>query len=1058
MNVHYAAGHSIGWRGCGLLAALLLSAAPASSIGGAGANNPPRVIIGPNQTIGVHPNVPAVFTLDGSQSFDPDGDPITYQWKNQDGVVVGSNSTVQLATAIPGIYPFALLVCDTHTDPQGQTAHFCGSASTIVTVAIDVIPPLVDAPDITVSVTDPGSATVSKSTPLSNYMLKGTGTSAVDNVDAHPQFQLVTANGNTVTGSTVFPEGDTPLVALYTDQAGNVGSSPSIVHVVDRQANDLYLQTAIGNCFGAPCTDVMQRIRGGAVDTICQLVDGPYGEEGLIVDSSGRIVTLRTTSVNGISGTAVERCFTKGAPPEKLAFFPANPGGVPPGYNHPLPELLSTQANGLTLTAVRQVVIDDNQNNGLPFLVNEDGYLLALVNPGDGGHATIQPVLYHTKQNFWEKGTALGAAFSQVNAGSPAPSLLYHSGATYAAAGGCLDRIKLPLSIEATGNAGGLNYDLHLNLFTSQGEICGWVLDNVEGPHVSGPPCNSPAPTDGSTFFIMDGFNFLLFDDNNGYGLTVFSNSAATGSDGVLPGFSELPFDDPGNPGNFFMNPLFGCAVENEVRYDGGIIGPPKRGGFWGVSGATSTTSGLVGASPYTGGGIVFPIQGGFSVDNAVATNVGFTGGIGVWPPSVSAGESLSLLIRIDSPVDVLVTDPNGKKLGVLNGAAVNDFGSGGADTGTGTHPRFYAINNPVAGGYVVQGVGTGSGAYTVHVYAIDTSKPFGQHILSSGMAAPGAISNQNFTMDDIGGIAFTNHAPMANAGADQTVAAGAGGTATVALDGSASSDPDGDALTYTWAGPFGLVAGVAPQVTLPVGVNVLQLTVADGKGGAASANVTITVNAPADTTPPVVTPPASISIAATEAGGARGAASAVLAAFLAGGTAIDSVDPAPVRIPPQAGGMNVDSSTLFPLGSSVVTFRFQDASGNVGSATASVTVSLGTVRIAAAVIAKGRDASGNYYVDVQFSDTGNGNARGLNLTQVALRTLAGSGTITYNAALSGALPLAVGNLDAGSGATLRIYLALPPTVTRFSITETGTVQDVTGAAYSYSLAQSVIP
>ena len=39
------------------------------------------------------------------------------------------------------------------------------------------------------------------------------------------------------------------------------------------------------------------------------------------------------------------------------------------------------------------------------------------------------------------------------------------------------------------------------------------------------------------------------------------------------------------------------------------------------------------------------------------------------------------------------------------------------------------------------------------------------------------------------------NHVPVANAGADQTVEAGA----TVTLDGSGSSDRDGDALTYAW-------------------------------------------------------------------------------------------------------------------------------------------------------------------------------------------------------------------------------------------------------------------
>lgn len=93
------------------------------------------------------------------------------------------------------------------------------------------------------------------------------------------------------------------------------------------------------------------------------------------------------------------------------------------------------------------------------------------------------------------------------------------------------------------------------------------------------------------------------------------------------------------------------------------------------------------------------------------------------------------------------------------------------------------------------------------------------------------------------------------------------------------------------------------------------------------------------DNEAPVVTPPASITIAATEALGARGTASPPLASFLAGGTAIDNADPAPTRLAPQVAGTNVDDTTLFGLGTTTVTFRFQDVAGNVGTATADVTV-----------------------------------------------------------------------------------------------------------------------
>ena len=97
------------------------------------------------------------------------------------------------------------------------------------------------------------------------------------------------------------------------------------------------------------------------------------------------------------------------------------------------------------------------------------------------------------------------------------------------------------------------------------------------------------------------------------------------------------------------------------------------------------------------------------------------------------------------------------------------------------------------------------------------------------------------------------------------------------------------------------------------------------------------------------MTPPAAITIAATEPAGARGNvltsdASRVLYNFLTGGSAVDDTDPAPARQTPQAsiGGVLVDATenTLFPAGvDTTVTFSFKDAAGNTGAATSTVSV-----------------------------------------------------------------------------------------------------------------------
>jgi hypothetical protein len=99
---------------------------------------------------------------------------------------------------------------------------------------------------------------------------------------------------------------------------------------------------------------------------------------------------------------------------------------------------------------------------------------------------------------------------------------------------------------------------------------------------------------------------------------------------------------------------------------------------------------------------------------------------------------------------------------------------------------------------------------------------------------------------------AAQNQAPTANAGPDQTVEATAPAGTPVTLDGSASTDPDLDTLTYLWkegdtvlAGPVTTAQSV---VTLSLGTHVITLTVDDGNGGTDTDDVQVVVQ---DTTPP---------------------------------------------------------------------------------------------------------------------------------------------------------------------------------------------------------------
>ncbi|WP_444928028.1 glycosyl hydrolase family 18 protein [Microbulbifer sp. TRSA002] len=115
-------------------------------------------------------------------------------------------------------------------------------------------------------------------------------------------------------------------------------------------------------------------------------------------------------------------------------------------------------------------------------------------------------------------------------------------------------------------------------------------------------------------------------------------------------------------------------------------------------------------------------------------------------------------------------------------------------------------------------------------------------------------------------GDGIANRAPSADAGLDQSAASGS----SVTLDGSASSDLDGDVLSYSWTqigtpqvqltgADSATPAFTAPQVTSET-VLTFELTVSDGELSDTD-TVEVTLLADGDNTPPTVSVPASVSV-----------------------------------------------------------------------------------------------------------------------------------------------------------------------------------------------------
>jgi probable HAF family extracellular repeat protein len=171
------------------------------------------------------------------------------------------------------------------------------------------------------------------------------------------------------------------------------------------------------------------------------------------------------------------------------------------------------------------------------------------------------------------------------------------------------------------------------------------------------------------------------------------------------------------------------------------------------------------------------------------------------------------------------------------------------------------------------------------------------------------------------------NQPPVANAGADQSFGCGLA-EAQVTLDGSGSSDPDGDSLTHEWfEGNVPLGSGVTLNLTLASGAHVITLRVSDPDGATAEDTVTVVVGA--DTLPPAVECPTDRIVPAGERG------RALIPNLLEALVASDNCTAASALVKAQSPA----PGTVVRCGNHAVTVTVTDAAGNRTVCSTTVTV-----------------------------------------------------------------------------------------------------------------------
>ncbi|WP_375772986.1 DUF5011 domain-containing protein [Archangium gephyra] len=210
-------------------------------------------------------------------------------------------------------------------------------------------------------------------------------------------------------------------------------------------------------------------------------------------------------------------------------------------------------------------------------------------------------------------------------------------------------------------------------------------------------------------------------------------------------------------------------------------------------------------------------------------------------------GTATATNLRYANDNGFLSTDPLGSRYPILG---EGDF----VDRGPSDHGALFDFQfGSVAPGGKVKfkifygAAGTESAAYDAlvaakaEVYSFGQSNWDGTGDYTSSWGVPegtygmttGAPHTFIFAFGDVGGIELppVNGQPTANAGPDQTLQCLVPGSVhTISLNGTASSDPEGSPLTYSWSNGSSVVSTAgAPSLSLPLGSHTFSLVVSDG-------------------------------------------------------------------------------------------------------------------------------------------------------------------------------------------------------------------------------------
>jgi hypothetical protein len=305
-----------------------------------------------------------------------------------------------------------------------------------------------------------------------------------------------------------------------------------------------------------------------------------------------------------------------------------------------------------------------------------------------------------------------------------------------------------------------------------------------------------------------------------------------------------------------------------------------------------------------------------FNMAGAAAINTLRANGVTAFAAAGNNGSSTQMSSPgcLSNVISVGASDNSDVAAGFTNSNASTDIFAPGVNVNSSVLANSMGIASgtsmasPHAAGCAALLIEAGDAITPDEIETLMESSPFGVTVAGNGLTFP-----------RIDCSTFVNIPPICDANGPYEAECGA----SMSLDGSGSSDPNGDALTYLWEGPFegSPVGSVMPSVVFPTptGFKIVSLTVDDGlETDQCDAEVTVV-----DTLPPTINEPGDVV--------AECAAPEGTPVDLGTATASDSCDPDPV--------ITNNAPPLFPLGDTEVLWTVTDDDENQASATQSVSV-----------------------------------------------------------------------------------------------------------------------